>query len=166
MRQTSTHRFHDPIIGKIADLARNLGATMAASTYTSTTGQNASVGGLIGGTAGGLSGAAALTINSVSLHTGTAPNGPGVTGANEVTTGSNPSYARASVTWGAPSAGTSLNTNQQQWTLASATITTFGCWVSSGPTYITGGPLNTSQTFSSTGTYTVPIGSLSLNLVG
>jgi hypothetical protein len=94
--------------------------------------------------------APSLQANYVSLHTAD----PGTTGANEVAGGS---YARQAITWSAPTSADLRSSNAPVFNVpGSTTITHFGLWTAaSGGTYITGGPLSSSQTYSSAGTYTL-----------
>lgn len=96
-----------------------------------------------------------------SLHTAS----PGTTGANEVSGGS---YARQSLTCGAPSSGVKTSTNAQNWTsMPSCTVTHDGTWsaVSSG-TYYGGGALGSSLTVPLSATVSAAIGALSFTVAG
>lgn len=94
----------------------------------------------------------------VSLHTAD----PGTTGASEVTGGT---YARVTVTWGAPSAGAVSNTNALSINLpASTTASYFGVWsaLTTGTYYIGGALSPAVSTGTSAGVVTIAAGSLSV----
>lgn len=93
----------------------------------------------------------------ISLHSAD----PGTTGASEISGGS---YARVAVTWGTASAGSMSNTNSITINVpASTTVAYFGLWsASTAGTYAVGGALSSSQTFNTTGTFTIAIGGLTL----
>lgn len=93
----------------------------------------------------------------VSLHTAS----PGLTGANEISTGGSPSYGRASCAFGAATTGSSPTvTGPSSGSLsigvrsdAGGSATYFGIWsASTGGTYLFGGPLGTSVPAGSTAT--------------
>lgn len=92
----------------------------------------------------------------VSLHTAD----PGSNGASEVTGGS---YSRESASWGSPSAGAVANSGSIVFDVPSATtITHLGYWSAAlGGTFYGSRQLDTSQTFSTAGTYTISGGNLS-----
>jgi len=100
---------------------------------------------------GGLTGVAAYA----SLHTAE----PNSSGSNEVTGGS---YARKSISWAAASNGTAAsNANIVFDVPATTTITHIGYWsASTSGTFYGSRQLDTSQTFSSAGTYTISSGNL------
>jgi len=107
------------------------------SAYSSATELNLSLTAIIS-TAGG---------KYISLHTGS----PGTTGANEVTGGS---YARVATAWGTPAAGSVSGAQVTINVPGSTTITYWGLWtLASGGTYLDGGALPASQTYSTAGTY-------------
>ena len=96
-----------------------------------------------------------------SLHTAS----PSTTGANEVSGGS---YARQSLTDGAPSSGVKSSTNAQNWTsMPSVTITHDGAWsASSSGTYCGGGPLGSSLTVPLNATVSAAIGAITITSGG
>lgn len=91
-----------------------------------------------------------------SLHTAD----PGSTGTAEVSGGS---YARKSITWGSASAGTALSSADIVFDVpSSTTITHLGYWsASTAGTFYGFRSLDTSQTFSTNGNYTINTGNLS-----
>lgn len=91
-----------------------------------------------------------------SLHTAE-PNGAG---SNEVVGGA---YARKSIPWGAASNGTAVTDDVIVFDVpANTTITHLGYWsADSNGTFYGARALNASQTFSTTGTYTIAAGNLS-----
>ena len=91
-----------------------------------------------------------------SLHTAE----PNAAGSNEVTGGS---YTREAITWAAASAGTAVSDADIVFDVpTSTTITHLGYWsASSAGTFYGSRALDTSQTFSSAGTYTISAGNLS-----
>lgn len=95
----------------------------------------------------------------VSLHTAD----PGATGASELSGGS---YARQAITFGAPSGGTSSNTNVLNFAgLPAATITHFALWdASTAGTFHQSGALNSSQTVSAGNTLQFPAGQVSYSV--
>ena len=101
---------------------------------------------------GGLTGVAAYA----SLHTAE----PNASGSREVTGGS---YTRKSISWAAASNGSAVsNANIVFDVPASTTITYIGYWsASTSGTFYGSRQLDTSQTFSSAGTYTISSGNLS-----
>jgi len=101
---------------------------------------------------GGLTGVAAYA----SLHTAE----PNASGSSEVTGGS---YTRKSISWAAASNGSAVsNANIVFDVPASTTITYIGYWsASTSGTFYGSRQLDTSQTFSSAGTYTISSGNLS-----
>lgn len=94
--------------------------------------------------------APSLQASYVSLHTAD----PGTTGASEVSGGS---YARQSIAWNAASSGDLRSSNAPVFNVpGSTTVTHFGLWTaSSGGTFLTGGALSASQTYSTAGTFTL-----------
>jgi len=93
-------------------------------------------------------------VTHASLHTAD----PGTNGANEVAGGS---YARQSVTWSAPSAGTVSSSNSQVFPVpASTTVSFVGYWdhVSAGNFY--GSRDVTDEVFAGAGTYTIATGDI------
>lgn len=101
---------------------------------------------------GGLTAVAAYA----SLHTAE----PNASGSNEVTGGS---YTREAITWAAASGGTAVSDAEIVFDVpTSTTITHLGYWsaVSAG-TFYGYRALDTSQTFSNAGTYTIAAGNLS-----
>jgi len=81
----------------------------------------------------------------ISLHSAS----PGTTGANEITGGT---YARVATTWGAESGGVSVGSQVTINVPAGATIAFFGIWTAlSGPTYVDGGALPASETYTGSG---------------
>lgn len=97
----------------------------------------------------------------VSLHTAS----PGLTGANEVTGGS---YARQTVTFGAPATGGGgrqiANSAAVTFTgMPSATVTHFGLWdAASAGNFLYGDALAASQVVNAGGTFEFPIGDLTV----
>lgn len=88
--------------------------------------------------------------DTVSLHTADPGNGTSVTGGTEVTGGS---YARKAVTWSAAASGSKSASASVVFDVpAATTITHLGYWRSS--TYLGSRALDSSQTFSTAGTYT------------
>jgi len=94
----------------------------------------------------------------VSLHTAD----PGSTGTSEVSGGS-PAYARKAITWTAASASATSNSAQIVFDVpTSTTIRYLGYWsASTSGTFYGSRILDTAQTFSSQGTYTLAIGAIS-----
>lgn len=94
----------------------------------------------------------------VSLHTAD----PGTTGTSEVSGGS-PAYARKVFTWAASGGGSKASSSATVHDVpASTTITHAGYWsAASGGTFYGWRALDTNQTFSTQGTYTVAIGNIS-----
>jgi len=94
----------------------------------------------------------------VSLHTAD----PGLTGTSEVSGGS-PAYARKAITWTAASASATSNSAQIVFDVpTSTTIRYLGYWsASTSGTFYGSRILDTAQTFSSQGTYTLAIGAIS-----
>lgn len=83
----------------------------------------------------------------ISLHSAS----PGTTGANEISGGS---YARVATTWAAASDSASTGSQVTLNVPASTTIAYFGIWTAgSAGTYGGGGPLSSSETYNSAGTY-------------
>ena len=108
------------------------------STYFSSTGEDDALDGSNGLGGGG---------TYISLHTGS----PGTSGANEVTGGS---YARVQTTWSSSSGGSKAGSQVTINVPASTTIAYFGIWsAASSGTYIGGGPLPNSETYTGAGTY-------------
>lgn len=101
---------------------------------------------------GGLTAVAAFA----SLHT----SEPNASGSNEVTGGT---YTREAITWAAASGGTAVSSAQIVFDVPSGvTITHLGYWsASTSGTFYGSRQLDTSQTFSSAGTYTIAAGNLS-----
>ena len=101
---------------------------------------------------GGLTAVAAFA----SLHTAE----PNASGSNEVTGGT---YTREAITWAAASGGTAVSSAQIVFDVPSGvTITHLGYWsASTSGTFYGSRQLDTSQTFSSAGTYTIAAGNLS-----
>jgi hypothetical protein len=97
-------------------------------------------------------------VGYVSLHTAD----PGSTGTSEVTGGS-PAYARKAITWTAASASATSNSAQIVFDVpTSTTIRYLGYWsASTSGTFYGSRILDTAQTFSSQGTYTLAIGAIS-----
>jgi len=94
----------------------------------------------------------------VSLHTGD----PGDTGANELTA---PSYARAAITFSAPSGGSISNAATVSWTAGEnwGTITHFALWDSAtGGNPLADGAFTTSLTIMASGRLTIGAGQLTL----
>ena len=91
-----------------------------------------------------------------SLHTAE----PNASGSSEVTGGS---YTREAITWAAASGGTAVSDAQIVFDVPTGTtITHLGYWsAGSGGTFYGSRQLDTSQTFSSAGTYTIAAGNLS-----
>ena len=90
-----------------------------------------------------------------SLHTAD----PGTAGTAEVSGGS---YTRESITWGAASAGTVSSNAQIVFDVPASTITFLGFWsASTAGTFYGSRALDTSQTYTTTGTYTIASGNLS-----
>lgn len=91
-----------------------------------------------------------------SLHTAE----PNASGSSEVTGGS---YTREAITWAAASGGTAVSDAQIVFDVPTGTtITHLGYWsAASGGTFYGSRQLDTSQTFSSAGTYTIAAGNLS-----
>jgi len=94
----------------------------------------------------------------VSLHTAD----PGLTGTSEVSGGS-PAYARKAITWTAASASATSNSAQIVFDVpTSTTIRYLGYWsAATSGTFYGSRILDTAQTFSSQGTYTLAIGAIS-----
>jgi hypothetical protein len=90
-----------------------------------------------------------------SLHTAE----PNASGSAEVTGGS---YTREAISWGAASGGTASNDSAIVFDVPTGTtITYLGYWsAASGGTFYGSRALDTSQTFSSDGTYTIAVGNL------
>ena len=107
-------------------------------------GLNAQVGGLTS------------VVTHVSLHTAE----PDASGSSEVTGGT---YTREAITWGSASAGTATSSADVVFDVpTSTTITHLGYWsASSAGTFYGSRALDTSQTFSSAGTYTLASGNIS-----
>jgi hypothetical protein len=101
---------------------------------------------------GGLTAVAAFA----SLHTAE----PNASGNNEVTGGT---YSREGITWAAASGGTAVSSAEIVFDVPSGvTITHLGYWsASTSGTFYGSRQLDTSQTFSSAGTYTIAAGNLS-----
>lgn len=91
-----------------------------------------------------------------SLHTAE----PNASGSSEVAGGS---YTREVITWAAASGGTAVTSAQIVFDVPTGTtITHLGYWsAASGGTFYGSRQLDTSQTFSSAGTYTIAVGNLS-----
>lgn len=92
-----------------------------------------------------------------SLHTAD----PGATGTSEVTGGA-PAYARKALGWAAASGGSAASNTSEVFDVpGSTTITHLGYWsaVSAG-TFYGSRPLDTNQTYSTQGTYTVASGGI------
>lgn len=88
--------------------------------------------------------------DTVSLHTADPGNGTSVTGGTEVVGGT---YSRETVTWSAASAGSKEASASVVFDVpASTTITHLGYW--RGATYLGSRALDSSQAFSTAGTYT------------
>lgn len=82
----------------------------------------------------------------ISLHTAS----PGTTGANEIGGGT---YTRVATTWGGIANGT-VSGSQVTLNVPITTISFWGLWDAvSGGNYYDGGPLPSSQTYASAGTY-------------
>lgn len=107
-------------------------------------GLNAQVGGLT------------AVVTHVSLHTAE----PDANGSSEVTGGT---YARKAISWAAASAGTSASSAEVVFDVPTGTtITHLGYWsASTAGTFYGSRALDTSQTFSSAGTYTLATGNIS-----
>lgn len=90
-----------------------------------------------------------------SLHTAD----PSTGGTSEVTGGS---YARESISWGSPSAGTAASDAPIVFDVpGSTTITHLGYWSAlTGGTFYGSRALDTSQTYATDGTYTIAAGNL------
>lgn len=90
-----------------------------------------------------------------SLHTAD----PGTAGTAEV---SGSPYTRESIAWGAASAGTVATSAQIVFDVPPATIAFLGYWsASTAGTFYGSRALDTSQTFTTIGTYTIASGNLS-----
>jgi hypothetical protein len=91
----------------------------------------------------------------VSAHTAD----PGQTGASEIVGGT---YARVALTSAAPSAGSDANSVALVINIpASTTVTHLGLWdASSSGHFLIGGPLGTSEVFTTAGTLNIAIGAL------
>lgn len=90
---------------------------------------------------------AGITAVYISLHSAS----PGTTGANEIAGGS---YGRVATTWSAPSGSAQAGSQVSLNVPASTTIAYFGVWTAaSGGTYIGGGPLPNSETYTGAGVY-------------
>ena len=91
-----------------------------------------------------------------SLHTAE----PNASGSSEVTGGS---YTREAISWAAASGGTAVSDAQIVFDVPTGTtITHLGYWsASTAGTFYGSRQLDTSQTFSSAGTYTIAAGNLS-----
>lgn len=96
------------------------------------------------------------TATYVSLHTAD----PSTGGTSEVTGGT---YARKSAAWGSPSNGSVTNGSNIVFDVpASTTITHLGYWsASSNGTFYGSRQLDSSQAFTTAGTYTITAGNLS-----
>jgi hypothetical protein len=96
-----------------------------------------------------------------SLHTAS----PGYTGANEVSGGT---YARQSITNGAPVTGVKTTTNAQNWTgMPAVTVTHFGAFsATSSGTWRGGAPLSSSLTVPAGATVAAAIGALTFGQSG
>ena len=101
----------------------------------------------------GLTGSAGF----VSLHTAD----PGLTGTSEVTGGS-PAYARKAIAWTAASASATSNSGQIVFDVPTGiTIRYLGYWsASTAGTFYGSRILDTAQTYTSQGTYTLAIGAI------
>ena len=91
-----------------------------------------------------------------SLHTAE----PDANGSNEVTGGT---YTREAISWAAASGGTAISDAEIVFDVPTGvTITHLGYWsASTAGTFYGSRALDTSQTFSSAGTYTIAAGNLS-----
>jgi len=86
-----------------------------------------------------------------SLHTAD----PSTTGASEATGGS-PAYARKAITWNAAAAANLDNLANPVFDVPAGTYTHFGLWTAAtGGTFLGGGTLSASETFSAQGQYTL-----------
>lgn len=96
-----------------------------------------------------------------SLHTAD----PGASGTSEVSGGS-PAYARKAITWAAASSGSKANSASLVFDVpAATTITHLGYWtLASGGTYLGSRALDSSQAFSTQGTYTIASSGISETL--
>ena len=94
----------------------------------------------------------------VSLHTAD----PGTGGTSEVTGGS-PAYARKTIAWTAAASSTTSNSAQIVFDVpTSTTIRYLGYWsAATGGTFYGSRILDTAQTYTSQGTYTLAIGAIS-----
>ena len=94
----------------------------------------------------------------VSLH----PADPGLTGTSEVTGGS-PAYARKAIAWTAASSSATSNSAQIVFDVpTSTTIRYLGYWsAATSGTFYGSRILDTAQTYTSQGTYTLAIGAIS-----
>lgn len=88
----------------------------------------------------------------VSLHSAD----PGSTGTSELT-GGTPAYARQSITWAAPSAGSLSSSNQPTWQVpGSSTVAYVGFWsAATGGTFELGRALPNTEVYAGAGTYTL-----------
>ena len=102
---------------------------------------------------GGFTGSAGF----VSLHTAD----PGLTGTSQVTGGS-PAYARKAIAWTAASSSATSNSGQIVFDVPTGTtINHLGYWsASTGGTFYGSRALNTAQTYTSQGTYTLAVGAI------
>lgn len=100
---------------------------------------------MAGYSAAGLNAALAGVISEgtkLSMHTGD----PGTTGASEAA-----GVARLAANWAAPTAG-SVDSSEVPFVISGAMeLTHFGVWTSDDTTFITGGELDESETFSANG---------------
>ena len=85
---------------------------------------------------------------------------PNASGSNEVTGGT---YSREAITWGSASGGTATSSADVVFDVPTGvTITHLGYWsASTAGTFYGSRQLDTSQTFSSAGTYTLASGNIS-----
>jgi hypothetical protein len=83
----------------------------------------------------------------ISLHSAS----PATTGANEISGGT---YARVATTWAAAASSADAGSQVTINVPASTTIAYFGIWSAlTGGTYLGGGPLPTSETYTGAGNY-------------
>jgi hypothetical protein len=109
-----------------------------ANTYFSAAGVDDALAGIVGVSGG-------TTNGWISLHS----SSPGTTGANEI---NGAPYAREQTTWGTPASSASAGSQVTFSIPATTTIAYFGIWTAqSGGTYVGGGPLPSSETYTGSG---------------
>jgi hypothetical protein len=98
-------------------------------------------------------------LTAVALYASLHTSEPNASGSAELTGGS---YTREAISWGAASGGTASNDLAIVFDVPTGTtITYLGYWsAASGGTFYGSRALDTSQTFSSDGTYTIAVGNL------